>query len=287
MKYSTYRQEGDSLELEFFIKGLGLRSLHFGLWQKGQPVTFDEVSKAQKNFTIKLIDMFPEEVESVLDVGAGIGDNAIYMAQKGMKVTCISPSPSQEKHFAENILPEYEDVTFIRSKYEDLEINEKFDVVLMSESPTYFPMENGLDQTVRYLKRGGYLVLGDSFRKDSRRTFKELHIHESYVENAKKRGLILMEDIDVTDQVVPTIELMHNVSKYLPPITEVLVDFYKKTFRKKYWIISKLVSTFFKQELDMAKDILFDVGLRRTDPKLFSEYITYRFIAFKKEKVLQ
>ena len=96
-----------------------------------------------------------------------------------------------------------------------------------------------------------------------------------------------MENIDVTDQVLPTMELVHNVSKHLPPITEVLIDFYKKTYKKKYWIVSKLASTFFKQELEIAKDFLFDIGLRRTDPKLFSEYITYRFIAFKKEKVLQ
>ncbi len=285
MKYSKYKHEGDGLELELFTKGLGLSSLHFGLWKTGQPVTLDEVPKAQKNFTIKLIDMFPEDVESVLDVGAGVGDNAIYMAKKGMRVTSISPSPSQEKHFAENILPEYENVSFIRSKYEDLEINEKFDVVLMSESCTYFPMKKGLDQTIRYLKNGGYLVLGDTFRKDKRKTFEYLHVFEIYLENAKKRGLILMEDIDITDQVFQTIELLHNVCKYFPPITETLIDFYKTSFKKKYWIISRLVSTFFNKELEIAKDILFDAGLRRTDPKLFLEYITYRFVAFKKEMV--
>ena len=287
MKYSKFSREGDSLDLDIFIKGLGLRSLHYGLWQSGQPVTVDEVSKAQRNYTIKLIDMFPEEVEAVLDVGAGVGDNAIYMTKKGVKVTCISPSPSQEKHFAENILPEYESVNFIRSKYEDLEINEKFDVVLMSESSNYFPIEEGLDQTIRYLKRGGYLVMGALFRKDNQRAFEEMHVHESYLENAKKRGLILMKDIDVTDQVVQTIELMHSIYKYVPPITEVLIDFYKKSFRKKYRIISKLVSTFFNKEIDMAKDILFGVVPRRTDPKLFLEYVTYRFVVFKKGRILQ
>ena len=286
-EYSKNRRDEDSLDLEIYVKGFGLKSLHQGLWQKGQPVTLDELSKAQKNYTIKLIDMFPEEVETVLDVGAGVGDNAIYMADKGMKVTCISPSPSQENYFAENILPEYENVTFIRSRFEDLEINEKFDVVLMSESSNYFPMENGLDQIIRYLKRGGYLVMGSHFRKDSRRAFKEMHVHESYLESAKKRGLILVEDIDVTSQVIQTMELYHNIYKYIPPFTEVLIDFYKKSFRKKYRIISKLVSMFFNKELDMVKEMLFEVGPRRTDPKLFLEYLTYRFIAFKKGMVSQ
>jgi ubiquinone/menaquinone biosynthesis C-methylase UbiE len=285
MKYSKYRHEGDSLELELFVNGLGLKSLHLGLWPKGQPLSFDNVSEAQENFTNKLVSMFPDDVETVLDVGAGIGDIAIYIAKKGMKVTCISPSPSQERYFVKNILPEYEDISFIRSKFEDLDINRKFDLVLMSESCTYFPMEEGLDQTIRYLKKGGHLVIGDTFRKDNRTTFKDLHYHESYIEKAKKRGLLLLEDVDVTNQVIQTVELIHNVFKHIPSMTEVIIDFYKKTFKKKYWIISKLVSTFFPQELDIAKDVLFDVGLRRSDPELFLEYITYRFLVFKNEDV--
>ncbi|MCG3260936.1 MAG: hypothetical protein H7644_14370, partial [Candidatus Heimdallarchaeota archaeon] len=72
-EYSKNRRDEDSLDLEIYVKGLGLKSLHQGLWQKGQPVTLDELPKAQKNYTIKLIDMFPEEVEAVLDVGAGVG----------------------------------------------------------------------------------------------------------------------------------------------------------------------------------------------------------------------
>ena len=101
-----------------------MKSLHLGLWPKGQSLAFDDVSEAQENFTIKLISMFPENVKTVLDVGAGIGDNAIYMAKKGMSVTCISPSPSQEKHFEENILPVYSNIVFIRSKYEELDIED-------------------------------------------------------------------------------------------------------------------------------------------------------------------
>lgn len=283
LKYSQYTTGGDSLDLEIVVKGLGLRSLHFGLWKKGQPVTLDEVSEAQKYYTIKLISMFPNGAKSVLDVGAGVGDNAIYMANKGMKVTCISPSPSQEKHFVDKLLPEYNSVAFIRSKYENLEIEDKFDVVLMSESCNYFPMEKGLDQTIRYLKTGGYLVMGALFRKDDRKAFEEMHVHEAYLENAKKRGLILVEDVDVTDQVVQTLELTHSIYKYIPPITEVLIDFYRRSFTTKHWIISNLVKMFFSKEFEMAKDILLEVGPRRTDPGPFLEYVTYRFITFKKK----
>ena len=283
--FAEYSKESNvevSLDLDIYIKGIGLKSLHQGFWQKGQPVNLDELPKAQRSYTVKLIDMFPKEVENVLDVGAGVGDNAIHMVEKGMKVTCISPAPSQEQYFIENILPEYENISFIRSRFEDLKIDEEFDVVLMSESNNYFPIENGLDQAIRYLKKDGYLVIGSHFRKDNREDFKEMHMYESYLEKAKERGLVLIEDIDVTNQVVQTMELYHGIYKYIPPITKVLIDFYKTSFAKKYRFISKIVSAFFNKELDMAKEMLFEVGPRRTDPELFIEYLSYRFISFKK-----
>jgi MPBQ/MSBQ methyltransferase len=282
-EYTEDSMVEDSLDLEIYVRGIGLKSLHQGFWEKGQPVTLDEVSKAQMNYTIKLIDMFPKEVETVLDVGAGIGDNAIYMAEKGMKVTCISPSPSQEQYFKENILPDYESISFIRTRFEDFEIDEKFDVVLMSESSNYFPVEYGLDQTIRYLKDGGYLVVGSHFRKDDRKDFKEMHIHEHFLKSAKERNLIVKEDTDITNQIIQTMELLHNVYKYIPPITEVLIDYYKNSFARKHKIVSKIITKFFNKELDMAKEILYEVGPRRTNPEIYTKHLTYRFMTFKKE----
>jgi MPBQ/MSBQ methyltransferase len=285
MKYSHFIIDGDSLELEIITNGFGIRSLHYGLWKEGQSLTIDELSKAQENYTDKLIGMFPKEAETVLDIGAGIGDNAIYMAEKGLKVTSVSPSPSQEEYFAENIHPKHKNISFIRSKYQDLEIKDTFDVVLMSESANYFPMDQGLDQTVRYLNSDGHLIMGSMFRKDHRAAFEEQHVYRSYLENAKRRGLELIEDLDVTNRVVQTLELAHSIYKYIPPITEVLINFYQRSFKRNSWMLSKLISVFFRKEIRMAKELSLDVGYRRTDPSQFLEYITYRFLVFKKSQV--
>ena len=133
MKYSHLIVDGDSLELEIVVKALGLGSLHYGLWTEEQPLTIDELTHAQKNYTVELLGMCPKGAKSVLDIGAGIGDNAIYLAEKGIQVTSVSPSPSQEKFFQENILPKYKNITFIRSKFQDLDLDQTFDMVLMSE----------------------------------------------------------------------------------------------------------------------------------------------------------
>jgi ubiquinone/menaquinone biosynthesis C-methylase UbiE len=282
MKYSHYITDGDSLELEIVIKAFGLRSLHYGLWVEGQPLTIDELSKAQENYTFKLFSLFPKEAITVLDIGAGIGDNAIYMAEKDLKVTSVSPSPSHEKFFNENILNKHDNISFIKSKYQDLEIDNTFDVVLMSESSNYFPMGQGLDQTLRFLKKGGYLVIGSMFRKDHRTTFEEQHVYQSFLDQANRKGLTLVEDHDVTKQVVPTLELIHSIYKYIPPLTEVLSDFYQKTFSRKNWLISKLIKALFHKELEYAKELILDVGYRRNDPIQFLEFVTYRLLAFQK-----
>jgi SAM-dependent methyltransferase len=226
--------------------------------------------------------MFPKKTETVLDIGAGMGDNAIYMAEKGLKVTSVSPSPSQEEFFTENILPNHKNITFIRSKYQDLEIKDTFDVVLMSESSNYFPMDEGLDQTVRYLDSGGHLIVGSMFRKDHRAAFEEQHVYQSFLESAKQRGLELLEDLDVTNRVVQTLELAHSIYKFIPPISKVLIDFYQKSFKRNSWLLSKLISVFFHKEIRMAKELSLDVGYRRTDPRQFLEYITYRLLTFEK-----
>jgi len=220
-----------------------------------------------------------------LDIGAGIGDNAIYMAEKGLKVTSVSPSPSQEKFFTENIIPNHKNITFIKSKYQDLNIKDTFDVVLMSESANYFPMDHGLEQTLRYLNKGGFLVMGSMFRKDHRPVFEEQHLYQAYLENASQKGLTLVEDQDVTNQVVQTLELAHSIYKFIPPISEVLIDFYQRSFKRNSWLLSKLIKAFFRKEIRMVKELILDVGYRRTDPSQFLEYITYRFLVFKKSQV--
>jgi len=73
MKYSHFITDGDSLELEIITNGFGISSLHYGLWKEGQPLTIDELSKAQDNFTDRLIGLIPNKAKTVLDIGAGFG----------------------------------------------------------------------------------------------------------------------------------------------------------------------------------------------------------------------
>ena len=83
-------------ELYFVAEVLKLSSLHYGYWEVGEAsgrIDLDEVRRAQSLFTDKLLSFIPGSVNTILDVGAGMGDNARALAAAGYRVTAISPSP--------------------------------------------------------------------------------------------------------------------------------------------------------------------------------------------------
>ncbi len=276
----------DDIDIRLAVDGLGLGSLHYGLWDEGQPLVIDEVPEAQRHYTEVLIGRIPECAATVLDVGAGLGDNAIHMADKGLRVTCVSPSVSQRAHFKERVIPQHRDISFIRSTYEALDIEARFDAILMSESSNYFPIEKGLDQTLRYLKPGGHLVMGALFRKGDSEVFGEIHQLDDYIQAAKARGLILVDDLDVTEQVLPTLTLANAVVRHVPPVVNVLIDHYWTPFKTGHPIVSRLATRLFRKEIAGAQDLLTGKGQERLDPVSFRHYVTYRFLTLHDSRAM-
>lgn len=84
------------------------------------------------------------------------------MLGRGLQVTALSPDKSHRRYFDD--LPA-QNLSFYGSKFEDLNIDQVFDLVLMSESQNYFAADIGLKQARRYLRPGGYLLIAGLFRK--------------------------------------------------------------------------------------------------------------------------
>jgi len=74
------------LELIFCLKILKLKSLHYGYWQPDDEITMDNLKKAQAQYTTHLLKLIPRGVKNVLDVGCGVGDNALALAKKGIEL---------------------------------------------------------------------------------------------------------------------------------------------------------------------------------------------------------
>ncbi|MBA3650239.1 MAG: hypothetical protein H0W66_01855, partial [Chthoniobacterales bacterium] len=79
--------DGINLELFFVTEVLQLNSLHYGYWAEPSTAAHHildlrDIQQAQESYTRELLQVIPADVQSVLDVGCGIGDNARAMLSR-------------------------------------------------------------------------------------------------------------------------------------------------------------------------------------------------------------
>jgi MPBQ/MSBQ methyltransferase len=78
--------------LRFLHEVLGLERLHYGLWD-GEDLDLDGLRAAQERYSERLRSWIPEGVSSILDVGAGVGTDALELSRAGYEVEGLSPDP--------------------------------------------------------------------------------------------------------------------------------------------------------------------------------------------------
>ena len=72
--------------LRFYHEILGLDALHYGLWEN-DAFNMEGLKTAQERYTDHLIAYFPDNVKTVLDVGAGTGATSEKLKKLGVKDT--------------------------------------------------------------------------------------------------------------------------------------------------------------------------------------------------------
>lgn len=251
---------------------LRLRSLHYGYWENSEPVKLDFriIRQAQARYTKLLVNSVPPGVRTILDVGCGVGCNARALAQKGYSVTSISPDRNHEKFFRD--APE--ELRFCRSKYEDFSSPDRYDLVLMSESQNYFDADTGLTQTRRLLTPGGYLLICGMFRKKNTPKFDQVrNVEDEYLRKAQKHGFELLERVDITPNVTPTLDIMRMAKEeYLTP----LVSATNNGARWKMMIAGLL----FRKEVGQFRRIQ-RYYEEFSDSQFFSEHVSYLKLLFR------
>jgi MPBQ/MSBQ methyltransferase len=268
--------KGLNIELLIATEVLGLHSLHYGFWRDGQQVNLANLKLAQAYYTQTLLAMFPKDVTSVLDIGSGIGDNALAMAAHGYKVTAISPDVNHKKHFDSY---HNENIKFENCSLENFKSAELFDMFLLSESQTYFDPKVTFDKSKTNLRPGGYILISDIFNKEDQTTKHAVtHTEAQYVAEAKAYGLELIESIDITNEVMPSMELAHTLfTSYILPLTSVTDTYLKATAPIKY----KLARFVFKKRISNFSKIV-TYYQDRLNPEFFAKNMVYKRLVFKK-----
>jgi MPBQ/MSBQ methyltransferase len=277
---SDITRNGIDFQLWFATHVLGLRSLHYGYWDDPENTTLDldEVRKAQIRYTDYLVSSMPSGLHTVLDVGCGVGCNSRALAAKGYKVTALSPDAHHKKYFDD--VPA-DQVSFYTSKYEEFSSKRLFDLVLMSESQNYFDTGIGLEQTLRFLVPGGFLLICGMFRKRNSDDFSQIrNIEGEYLFKAQQYGFELMDRTDITRNVLPTLKLVSTAkNNYLDPALLVARHYGAVASWKM-----KTAALLFRKELRHLREIeRYYHGF--ADPEFFAKHISYLRLLFRKPQV--
>jgi MPBQ/MSBQ methyltransferase len=249
--------------------------LHFGLWKKGDKLTLENFQKAQERYLANLIKFIPKGVKTILDVGCGVGGNAVKLSSLGYQVTGICPDPYQEQLFRKNTKGA---AKFCLSTLEKFKTEQKFDLILMSESVQYIPFKDGLRKISQLLKPNGYLLISDYFKKDSAKSIPNLpsSFLKQYLYEVNKAGFKVIRQQDITKSITPTLIYGNNVYlNYIKPVLSCIVTAMQVHLRPVYWLFNLFLKIKIKGR-SIRQVIINNLVPMQKD--IFDKYLAYKVL---------
>ena len=152
-------------------------------------------------------------------------------------------------------------------------------MVVFSESFQYIPLNVVLDQVMRYLNPGGYLLICDFFQTDAPgdSPLGGGHKLKEFYQVVGKYPLVSMVDTDITKETAPNLDLILDMNKnVLSPIWNLINDF----LTSNHPIIGKLLRWKFKKKIAKMEWKYFS-GAR--NGKNFAIYKSYRLMLFQQK----
>ena len=255
--------------------------LHYGFWDEPnsveiESITLQEIKNAQDRYIEHLASFIPNEVNSILDVGCGIGGNAEYLINQGYVVETLSPDDFQKSTIAEKFNNQ---MTFHHCKFEKFQPEKQYDLILESESACYIKINKGFEKARETLRTGGYLLASDYFvhyRDDSKNShLRSSHDMEKYLSSAEAHGFEFIREYDQTDNTMPTLDYSkYFIERFINPTIEYSVHSAKKNYPKIAALIGKLAAPKLKAKKNQL-DLL--------DSTLFRKYRKYMIYLFQKQ----
>lgn len=197
--------------LEYYLELTHSPYLHYGYWEP-LPASVDELTPAQlriaqQAYADHLLSFVPADVNTILDVGCGIGGNAAHLLSKGFSVEGLAPDLLQQEQFLQRTQGK---ALFHLTRFEDFKSTKLFDLVLLSESSQYIAATDIAQASRRSLHPGGYLLISDMFRKNAE--YREGIFSNCLVVSELEAALIqqgfqLVKVEDISTQIAPTIDI--------------------------------------------------------------------------------
>ncbi|NLY88788.1 MAG: methyltransferase domain-containing protein [Firmicutes bacterium] len=268
--------------LKYYLDLSGTDYLHWGYWEEGAELSLENFQAAQDRYAEELFKLIPPGVEWILDVGCGVGGNAKKLKEKGYKVAGLAPDPYQEQLFKERTGGE---IPFLLTTFQDYKPERPYDLVLMSESVQYIPLDMTFVKAKEVLPTGGYLLTSDYYRLESSKGVKEHHLPSIYLqdflEEAESQGFEILKQEDISAAVLPTLHYGQMLfSRYIKPTFSAQLLALKVHLPLGYKILKSFLRLRIKGE---AIETIIRNNLVPLHPEVFSKYMKYLIILFRKK----
>jgi len=253
---------------------IGMQDLHYGYWTDDLPLTATNLPLAQARYTDELMNDIPDGVKSILDVGCGAGNTARKLLDRGYTVDAVSPNAWLTGE-ARKVLGTR--ATVFESKFEDLNIDRKYDLILFSESFLFMKAELALAKAEAMLNPGGYILISDIFRlpADEKSPIGGGQDVRRYQALLAASRFELLKDTDMTEQISKTFDLLSIAyAEAIQPAWELLFA----KFEVSNPFVMKLVRWKFGKKIREAEEKHFS-GKR--DGAHFRRHKTYRRMLYR------
>ena len=274
--------------LQIFLLISKSEHLHLGYCENPDTefVSNRDLREAQENYLQLCMQVIPEEVQTVMDVGCGTGEMLERLSNKGMRVKGMVPDSLLAEKIGRKVGPE----NVVLSKFEEYGGSaDKFDLVLFMESFGYIrDIRATIEKAVSMLNPGGYILISDFFAKkqDKRDLFsKNFHNRAEF-----ERTYTAISDLkvvlhkDITANTLPTIRFCNSlIFDYVLPIADVVATSIRQssTVQKKPYLI-KLFNLLFKKKLQARWDHA-QYRLNQIKPDYYMQSCSYEMFLFQKQ----
>jgi protein-S-isoprenylcysteine O-methyltransferase Ste14/ubiquinone/menaquinone biosynthesis C-methylase UbiE len=257
---------------KYFLKS---QHLHYGYWTGDLEVDIDNLRIAQENYAKFLVSHIPDGVKTILDVGCGTGEIAKKLVDMGYQVDCVSPSPFLTKR-AREVLGNTSHI--FDCYYEELQTENRYDVILFGESFQYVGLQKALDITIKFLNKGGQLLICDFFQKDveGKSVMGGGHELTKFYDLIAQCPFELVKDLDITEETSPTTDIYDDaLQKAVRPVVGLVFDF----LNDRYPVASKFMRWKYKKQMNKINEEYFSAGRISED---FRKFKSYRLFLYKK-----
>jgi MPBQ/MSBQ methyltransferase len=267
--------------LKLYAETIQSPYLHYGFWDEPQAVDperlrLEDIVQAQERYIEHLAGFIPEDVQSILDVGCGIGGNAAFLAARGYHVEALSPDTYQEMVIQQRFDGS---LAFYRTKFERFDPPRRYDLILESESANYIKLQPGFRKARETLRDGGYLLVSDYFIHfdDGSRNphLHSAHRLDRFLEAAREHHFALLREFDQTEQTMPTLDAAcYFYQRFIEPTFEYAVNSLQRKYPRMLTFLKFLLG---KQLQSKREQKLL------LDSREFRKYRHYMIYLFQKQ----